>query len=79
MAIKQRLFREKRDRLYKELISQQDPNVMDPDNEAILSLSVNDLLAGLKSGKMDPVAVLEAYQVPTRAPFNSNRIVFLLR
>ena len=68
MAKKQRLFREKGDRLYNRLIPQQNPDVMDPDKEAILSLSVNDLLAGLKSGNMDPVAVLEAYQVP-RAPF----------
>ena len=75
MAKKQRLFREKRDRLYNELIPQQNPDVMDPDKESILSLSVNDLLAGLKSGNMDPVAVLEAYQVP-RAPFTPNRIVF---
>ena len=58
MVEKQRKFVEKRDKLHQELIADRGNVILD-----LTIFSLSELLAKLRNGELDPVAVLEAYQV----------------
>ena len=60
---KREKFQEKTNRLHKQLLDNPLGEFMTLERETILALEIDELVQKLKSDELDPVAVLEAYQV----------------
>ena len=63
---KREKFQEKTKRLHKQLLDNPLGEFMTLERETILAMDIDELVQKLKSDELDPVAVLEAYQVSFR-------------
>ena len=62
IKIKRAQLEEKKRQLHWQLTNNETGKIYTLERETILSLEIEELLAKLKNGELDPVAVLEAYQ-----------------